>query len=275
MPSFADMHVPETTASARRSARESPSVGRGRASAERIAAEAAERLLTAGRLLQRASATPEGHPVFRTDQQVSRPPPRRARTVPATNPAGACAARRSPGTSTRRPGSATRMHEVCWWKCSVRRKAVREGPRGGVGGDHRRPGQKALLSVGTRQGRPGPDRLGRGTGDRRAAHVHTLPEYGPDRIAGFSPIPAMSMASHAVGARFHALIGAPMLRSTPGTRIVGCVTARAPSDREAAGAVRRPPVASVAPWKRLRRRCCCSPSPNRGGCSGWPGCPRR
>ncbi|WP_374101025.1 molybdopterin-dependent oxidoreductase, partial [Streptomyces phytophilus] len=44
-----------------------------------------------------------------------------------------------------------------------------------------------------------------------AAHVHTLRAYGPDRIAGFSPIPAMSMASHAVGARFHALIGAPML----------------------------------------------------------------
>lgn len=44
-----------------------------------------------------------------------------------------------------------------------------------------------------------------------AAHVHTLAAHGPDRIAGFSPIPAMSMASHAVGARFHALIGAPML----------------------------------------------------------------
>ncbi|MET9295073.1 nitrate reductase subunit alpha [Streptomyces sp. NPDC003077] len=44
-----------------------------------------------------------------------------------------------------------------------------------------------------------------------AAHVHTLAEYGPDRIAGFSPIPAMSMASHAVGARFMSLIGAPML----------------------------------------------------------------
>ncbi|MEU2794422.1 nitrate reductase subunit alpha [Streptomyces sp. NPDC007100] len=44
-----------------------------------------------------------------------------------------------------------------------------------------------------------------------AAHVHTLREYGPDRIAGFSPIPAMSMASHAVGARFMSLIGAPML----------------------------------------------------------------
>ncbi|MFD7918757.1 nitrate reductase subunit alpha [Streptomyces sp. NPDC059740] len=44
-----------------------------------------------------------------------------------------------------------------------------------------------------------------------AAHVHTLSAHGPDRIAGFSPIPAMSMASHAVGARFHALLGAPML----------------------------------------------------------------
>ncbi|MEV4091766.1 nitrate reductase subunit alpha [Streptosporangium saharense] len=44
-----------------------------------------------------------------------------------------------------------------------------------------------------------------------AAHVHTIAEYGPDRVAGFSPIPAMSMASHAVGARFMALIGAPML----------------------------------------------------------------
>ncbi|MEU9500697.1 nitrate reductase subunit alpha [Streptomyces sp. NPDC048196] len=44
-----------------------------------------------------------------------------------------------------------------------------------------------------------------------AAQVHTLKEYGPDRIAGFSPIPAMSMASHAVGARYHSLIGAPML----------------------------------------------------------------
>ncbi|MFF0739299.1 nitrate reductase subunit alpha [Streptomyces sp. NPDC004111] len=44
-----------------------------------------------------------------------------------------------------------------------------------------------------------------------AAHVHTIGEHGPDRVAGFSPIPAMSMASHAAGARFHSLIGAPML----------------------------------------------------------------
>ncbi len=44
-----------------------------------------------------------------------------------------------------------------------------------------------------------------------AAYVHTIRTWGPDRIAGFSPIPAMSMVSHAAGARFHALIGAPLL----------------------------------------------------------------
>ncbi|WP_329466813.1 nitrate reductase subunit alpha [Streptomyces sp. NBC_01431] len=44
-----------------------------------------------------------------------------------------------------------------------------------------------------------------------AAQVHTIKEYGPDRVAGFSPIPAMSMASHAAGARYHSLIGAPMI----------------------------------------------------------------
>src|SRR5437868_10356321 len=44
-----------------------------------------------------------------------------------------------------------------------------------------------------------------------AAHVHTIKEYGPDRVAGFSPIPAMSMVSHASGARFVSLIGGTML----------------------------------------------------------------
>src|SRR5215216_4633374 len=44
-----------------------------------------------------------------------------------------------------------------------------------------------------------------------AAHVHAIKEYGPDRVAGFSPIPAMSMVSHAVGARFVSLIGGSML----------------------------------------------------------------
>jgi len=40
-----------------------------------------------------------------------------------------------------------------------------------------------------------------------AANVHTIKEHGPDRIAGFSPIPAMSMVSYAAGTRYLSLIG--------------------------------------------------------------------
>ncbi|MBF6498111.1 nitrate reductase subunit alpha [Nocardia cyriacigeorgica] len=43
-----------------------------------------------------------------------------------------------------------------------------------------------------------------------AAHVHTITTYGPDRIAGFSPIPAMSMVSFAAGSRFVELLGGVM-----------------------------------------------------------------
>ncbi|WP_147050721.1 molybdopterin-dependent oxidoreductase, partial [Kocuria flava] len=43
-----------------------------------------------------------------------------------------------------------------------------------------------------------------------AAHVHTVKAYGPDRVTGFSPIPAMSMVSHAAGARFINLVGGVM-----------------------------------------------------------------
>jgi nitrate reductase / nitrite oxidoreductase, alpha subunit len=39
----------------------------------------------------------------------------------------------------------------------------------------------------------------------------TIERYGPDRVAGFSPIPAMSMASFTAGSRFFGLLGAPML----------------------------------------------------------------
>jgi nitrate reductase alpha subunit len=43
-----------------------------------------------------------------------------------------------------------------------------------------------------------------------AAHVHTVkPTARP--IFGFSPIPAMSMASHAAGSRFISLMGGAML----------------------------------------------------------------
>ncbi len=40
-----------------------------------------------------------------------------------------------------------------------------------------------------------------------AANVHTIKKHGPDRIIGFSPIPAMSMISYAAGSRYLSLIG--------------------------------------------------------------------
>jgi nitrate reductase alpha subunit len=40
-----------------------------------------------------------------------------------------------------------------------------------------------------------------------AANVHTIKKWGPDRIYGFSPIPAMSMISYAAGSRYLSLIG--------------------------------------------------------------------
>ncbi|WP_166841089.1 nitrate reductase subunit alpha [Rheinheimera pleomorphica] len=40
-----------------------------------------------------------------------------------------------------------------------------------------------------------------------ASNVYTTKTYGPDRVTGFSPIPAMSMVSYAAGARYLSLIG--------------------------------------------------------------------
>jgi len=40
-----------------------------------------------------------------------------------------------------------------------------------------------------------------------AANTYTIKKWGPDRIYGFSPIPAMSMISYAAGSRYLSLIG--------------------------------------------------------------------
>lgn len=40
-----------------------------------------------------------------------------------------------------------------------------------------------------------------------ASNIYTVQKYGPDRLVGFSPIPAMSMISYAAGARFLQLMG--------------------------------------------------------------------
>lgn len=44
-----------------------------------------------------------------------------------------------------------------------------------------------------------------------ASNVYTVKTYGPDRVAGFSPIPAMSMVSYASGARYLSLLGGTCL----------------------------------------------------------------
>ena len=40
-----------------------------------------------------------------------------------------------------------------------------------------------------------------------SANIYTIKVYGPDRVVGFSPIPAMSMISYAAGSRYLSLIG--------------------------------------------------------------------
>jgi len=40
-----------------------------------------------------------------------------------------------------------------------------------------------------------------------AANIYTIKHFGPDRVVGFSPIPAMSMVSYAAGSRYLSLIG--------------------------------------------------------------------
>ncbi|MBN8715804.1 nitrate reductase subunit alpha [Thermomonas sp.] len=44
-----------------------------------------------------------------------------------------------------------------------------------------------------------------------AANLYTVKRYGPDRVVGFSPIPAMSMVSYASGARYLSLLGGACL----------------------------------------------------------------
>jgi nitrate reductase / nitrite oxidoreductase, alpha subunit len=44
-----------------------------------------------------------------------------------------------------------------------------------------------------------------------SATIYTIKKYGPDRVAGFSPIPAMSMVSYAAGSRFLSLLGGTII----------------------------------------------------------------
>ncbi|KOT57767.1 MULTISPECIES: nitrate reductase subunit alpha [Streptomyces] len=221
---------------------------------ERIAADAAEKLLAAGRLLSRAPVTADGRAVFRTDQGVNDAPYRErwahdkvVRSTHGVNCTGSCSwqvfvkdglitwetqATDYPTTGPDRPEyeprGCPRGAAFSWYTYSPTRvrypyargvlvEMFREA-RTRLGDpvaawaeitgdtDKRRRYQQA-------RGKGGLVRIGweEALEIAAAAHVHTLQHHGPDRIAGFSPIPAMSMASHAVGARFMSLLGAPML----------------------------------------------------------------
>lgn len=227
---------------------------RGKTKAERVAADAAERLLAAGRLLRRAPVTADGRAVFRVDQAVNDAPYRErwahdkvVRSTHGVNCTGSCSwqvyvkdglitwetqATDYPSTGPDRPEyeprGCPRGAAFSWYTYSPTR--VRYPYARGVLVEMYREARDRLgdpvaawaevtgdeekrRRYQTARGKGGLVRIGwdEALEIAAAAHVHTLREHGPDRIAGFSPIPAMSMASHAVGARFMSLIGAPML----------------------------------------------------------------
>ena len=109
------------------------------------------------------------------------------------------------------PGALPVRPRACWSRCTGRRRpaSVTRSRRGRTS----RPTRSGAAAT----SRPGARAVWCGSSWDEAleivaaAHVHAIKEYGPDRVAGFSPIPAMSMVSHAVGARFISLIGGSML----------------------------------------------------------------
>ena len=148
-----------------------------------------------------APAPARGRSTSRTASSPGRPSrpttPRSGRTSRSTSPAAARGAPPSPGTPTRPPGSATPTCAACCCRCTARRKApARRRPGGGVGA------RSSTTRARPRRTSPPAARAGwcarpwdEATEMVAAAHVHTIKQCGPDRVAGFSPIPAMSMVS--------------------------------------------------------------------------------
>ncbi len=90
-------------------------------------------------------------------------------------------------------------------------KKLHADPGRRMGRRRRRPRDASPLPAGARQGRAGARPVGRGRRDhrRRPRPHHQAARSGSG--LRFSPIPAMSMASHAAGARFISLMGGAML----------------------------------------------------------------
>ena len=131
---------------------------------------------------------------------------------PEYEPRDVPGARRSPGTPTRRPGSATRTCVACCWRCSARRRRSTKVTRSRPGPTSSTTRRAQGLQGRPRQGRPGPGQLGRGhRAGRRRAYVHTIQKWGPDRVAGVLADPGDVDGVARVRRPVHALIGGSML----------------------------------------------------------------
>ena len=111
------------------------------------------------------------------------------------------------GTSTRRCASATPTCAAPCWSATARRWPRTGDPVEAWASIVDDPAARAAYT--SQRGKGG---LVRASWDEvadmvAAAHVHTIRRWGPDRVVGFSPIPAMSMASYSAGTRFFSLMG--------------------------------------------------------------------
>ncbi|MCX5386787.1 nitrate reductase subunit alpha [Streptomyces sp. NBC_00083] len=219
-----------------------------------MAANAAEQLLRAGRILRRTTTTPDLRAVYRTDQKVNDEPYRErwahdkvVRSTHGVNCTGSCSWKVyvkdglitwetqetdypsvGPDRPEYEPRGCPRGASFSWYTYSPTRvrfplargvlvemyreaKARLKDPVAAWAEVTQDPERRRRYQ--SARGKGGLVRVGwdEALEMAAAAQVHTIKTYGPDRVAGFSPIPAMSMASHAVGARYHSLIGAPML----------------------------------------------------------------
>src|SRR5262249_9902566 len=100
-----------------------------------------------------------------------------------------------------------------WRGAGTRRGGPGAGGGGGTGGPPRAARAKGAARYKGARGKGGLVRSSwpEVTELIAAAHVHTIASYGPDRVVGFSPIPAMSQVSYSAGTRFLSMIGGTIL----------------------------------------------------------------
>ena len=123
----------------------------------------------------RAAGLPAGHlllvvPLLADPGEVPLRPRRADRHVPPGQARGTSAIRSTPGPPSRTTPSGARRYQEARGKGGFRRISWDEA-----------------LEIAA------------------ASTIHTIKEHGPDRVAGFSPIPAMSQVSYAAGSRFMSL----------------------------------------------------------------------